>query len=231
MAEEIIKLNNITKTYYMGSNTVNALKSLDLCFEQGDYAAIMGPSGSGKSTLLNILGCLDQPTKGSYHLDGQDVSCLDDYQLSIIRGKKIGFVFQSFNLISQLNILENIEVPMFYQKMPQHQSKERATELARLVGLQERLKHKPFELSGGQQQRVAIARALANDPPIILADEPTGNLDQKSGQEILEILEALNANGKTVIIVTHDGKIASRVKSVVKMIDGRLDSLTNNHRN
>ena len=182
----------------------------------------MGPSGSGKSTLLNMIGCLDRPTSGDYWLGGQNVSLLDDDQLSLIRGARIGFIFQSFNLINQLNVVENIEIPMYYQGCSEHDSAKRAKELATMVGLGERLGHRPSELSGGQQQRAAIARALANDPLIILADEPTGNLDSESGAEILKILIGLHRRGKTLIVVTHDVHIAEDAGRIVEIFDGQI---------
>ncbi|MFI4913244.1 MAG: ABC transporter ATP-binding protein [Sedimentisphaeraceae bacterium JB056] len=216
----VVNFKGITKTYDLGAVKVEVLKGIDLCFYEGEYSAIMGPSGSGKSTLLNILGCLDKPTSGSYYLHDDDVSKLDDDQLSRIRGLRIGFIFQSFNLIPQLNVLENIEVPMFYQGFSEEKSRHRAIELAEMVGLGDRVKHRPFELSGGQQQRVAIARSLANDPLIILADEPTGNLDSGSGNDILDLLDKLHESGKTIIAVTHGQDVASRVQRVVNINDG-----------
>ena len=213
----------MTKTFQIGDVRLDALKNLDLTVNRGEYITIMGPSGSGKSTLLNLLGCLDTPTKGQYFLDGQDIATLEDDLLSKIRGKKIGFIFQSYNLIAQLNIIENIEVPMYYQGMSETLSKERAEELAEIVGLSDRLKHKPSELSGGQQQRVAIARALANDPVVLLADEPTGNLDSKSGYEILEILDNLHEKGKTLIVITHDDRIAKLSERTIHLLDGEID--------
>ena len=191
---------------------------------------LMGPRGSGKSTLLNLIGCLDRPTKGDYILGGQSVSMLDDDDLSMIRGRRIGFVFQSFNLINQLNIVENIQVPMYYQGFTEHESAERARELATMVGLGDRMKHRPSELSGGQQQRAAIARALANDPLIILADEPTGNLDSASGAEILTILYNLHQQGKTLIAVTHDEGIAEGAERVIRLLDGRIQKQEYNKR-
>jgi putative ABC transport system ATP-binding protein len=188
----VVDTRKLCKAYKIGSVQLPVLCDVDLKIEQGQYIAIMGPSGSGKSTLLNVLGCLDRPTGGQYWLGGKDVAQLDDDELSLIRGKHIGFIFQSYNLIGQLNVIENIELPMFYQGFSEEASDEHARELAILVGLGDRLKHRPSELSGGQQQRVAIARALANDPLIILADEPTGNLDSESGDEILNILDRLN---------------------------------------
>jgi len=219
----IISIKNMTKTFQIGDVRLDALKNLDLTINKGKYITIMGPSGSGKSTMLNLLGCLDTPTKGQYFLDGQDIATLEDDLLSKIRGKKIGFIFQSYNLIAQLNIIENIEVPMYYQGMSETLSKERAEELAEIVGLSDRLKHKPSELSGGQQQRVAIARALANDPVVLLADEPTGNLDSKSGYEILEILNNLHEKGKTLIVITHDDRIAKLSERTIHLLDGRID--------
>ena len=226
----IVLMKNMTKTFQIGDVQLDAIKDLNLTINKGEYVTIMGPSGSGKSTMLNLLGCLDTPTKGQYFLDGQDIATLEDDLLSKIRGKKIGFIFQSYNLIAQLNIIENIEVPMYYQGMSEAISKERAEELAALVGLKDRLKHKPSELSGGQQQRVAIARALANDPVVLLADEPTGNLDSKSGNEILEILDNLHEKGKTLIIVTHDDKIAKLSQRTIHLLDGRIDREDNNKR-
>ncbi len=218
----IVALENLCKTYQLGAIELRVLRGLNLRIERGEYVAIMGPSGSGKSTLLNVIGCLDRPTSGDYFLGDQNVATLDDNQLSLIRGARIGFVFQSFNLISQLNVIENIEVPMYYQGWSERESAKRARELAEMVGLGERLLHRPSELSGGQQQRVAIARALANDPLIILADEPTGNLDSESGAEILRILMDLRKQGKTLIIVTHDKDIAADAGRVVELFDGQI---------
>jgi len=220
---EVVKIEKMRKTYVMGEVLLYALRELDLSIEQGQYVAIMGPSGSGKSTLLNLLGCLDRPTSGKYFLNGQDVSSLDDSELSKIRGKEIGFIFQSYNLIAQLNVMENIELPMFYQGFSFAASAERAEELGVMVGLGDRMKHRPFELSGGQQQRVAIARALANDPVVLLADEPTGNLDSASGAEILAILDELHQRNKTLIVVTHDQSIAQRAQRTIHLLDGRID--------
>ncbi len=219
----VVSIENLSRVYQIGSIHLNALREINLQIEKGRYIAIMGPSGSGKSTLLNVLGCLDTPSAGCYKLDGQDVSQLDDDQLSAIRGSRIGFIFQSYNLIAQLNVIENIEVPMYYQGISEHKSVARAKELAELVGLSDRVKHRPFELSGGQQQRVAIARALANDPVVILADEPTGNLDSASGAEILSILDNLHQQGKTLIVVTHDSNISERAQRVIHLLDGRIE--------
>jgi putative ABC transport system ATP-binding protein len=219
----IVAIENLSKIYNLGTLELFALHDLNLNIEQGEYAAIMGPSGSGKSTLLNMLGCLDRPTRGTYRLADEDVSGLDDDELSAIRGARIGFIFQSYNLIAQLNVIENIEVPMFYQGVGEQESERRAHELAEMVGLGDRTKHRPFELSGGEQQRVAIARALANNPVIILADEPTGNLDSESGRGILNILDDLHAQGKTLVVVTHDKNIAKRAQRTIHLLDGQIE--------
>ncbi len=226
----ILVMRQLCKNYLLGSVVLRVLREIDLTINSGEYLAIMGPSGSGKSTLLNMIGCLDRPTSGEYMLGGQNVSELEDDQLSLIRGSRIGFVFQSFNLINQLNVIENIEVPMYYQGYTEEESAERATELATMVGLGDRLRHRPSELSGGQQQRVAIARSLANDPLIILADEPTGNLDSESGAEILGILNDLHGQGKTVIAVTHDEGIASGAERIIRLLDGRIKKQEYNKR-
>jgi putative ABC transport system ATP-binding protein len=226
----ILMMERLCKNYQLGTVELRVLREIDLTITSGEYVAIMGPSGSGKSTLLNMIGCLDRPTSGGYFLGGQNVSELDDDQLSLIRGARIGFVFQSFNLINQLNVIENIEVPMYYQGYTEEESLERAKELAEMVGLGDRFEHRPSELSGGQQQRVAIARSLANDPLIILADEPTGNLDSESGYEILEILHDLHEQGKTLIAVTHDEGIASGAERVIRLLDGRIKKQEYNKR-
>lgn len=226
----IVDIRNLSKVYQLGTFEVSALRDFDLDIEQGQYIAIMGPSGSGKSTLLNVLGCLDTPSSGIYNLAGEDVSSLDDNELSAIRGSRIGFIFQSYNLIAQLNVIENIEVPMYYQGVGEHKSFARAKELAEMVGLGDRLKHRPSELSGGQQQRVAIARSLANDPVIILADEPTGNLDSESGAEILSILDDLHQRGKTLIVVTHDENIAKQAERIIYLLDGRIERQEYSHK-
>ena len=215
-------MERLCKSYQLGAVELKVLRDVAVTIDKGEYVAIMGPSGSGKSTLLNMIGCLDRPTSGDYWLGGQNVSLLDDDQISLIRGSRIGFIFQSFNLISQLNVIENIEVPMFYQGWSERESAERAKELATMVGLGERLKHRPSELSGGQQQRVAIARALANDPLIILADEPTGNLDSESGSDILKILIGLHEQGKTLIVVTHDRGIGTDAGRMIELFDGKI---------
>ncbi|MGC8742818.1 MAG: ABC transporter ATP-binding protein [Verrucomicrobiia bacterium] len=226
--KSIAKLENVKKTYLMGVVTVEALRGISLEINEGEYVSIMGPSGCGKSTLLNLLGCLDRPSSGRYLLGGVDVSQMDDDELSAVRGKRLGFIFQSYNLILQLTVIENIEVPLFYQNIPPEISRLKAIELAKKVGLEHRLHHKPFELSGGQQQRVAIARALVNDPLVILADEPTGNLDSRSGQEILQVFDELHAQGKTIIMVTHDENIAKRAQRTIRLRDGLIESDSRN---
>lgn len=218
----VAELVDLKKAYDLGEVVVHALRGVDLTFEEGDYVAIMGSSGSGKSTLLNILGCLDRPTSGRYVLGGEDVGSLDDDRLSEIRGQHIGFIFQSYNLIQQLTVVENIEVPLYYQGALTPQSRERCLELAEMVGLGSRLEHRPNQLSGGQQQRVAIARSLINDPTIILADEATGNLDSATSAEIMELLAKLNAAGKTIIMVTHEEDIAQHARRRIRMRDGKV---------
>lgn len=220
----IAKVEDVRKTYRMGAVLVEALRGVSMDFNAGDFVSIMGPSGCGKSTLMNLLGCLDRPTTGRYVLGGDNVSELDDDDLSAIRGQRLGFIFQSYNLIQQLTVAENIELPLFYQGWAEDESREVAVELATRVGLGDRLYHKPFELSGGQQQRVAIARALANDPLIILADEPTGNLDSKSGAEILRFFEELHGQGKTLIMVTHSDELAERTHRKIRLRDGVVES-------
>lgn len=224
MAKTIAKLENVKKTYLMGVVTVHALRGVSMEIFEGEYISIMGPSGCGKSTLLNLLGCLDRPSEGRYYLGGIDVSQMDDDELSEVRGKRLGFIFQSYNLIQQLTVVENIEVPLFYQGVPPEISRKKAIEMAKRVGLEHRLHHKPFELSGGQQQRVAIARALVNDPLVLLADEPTGNLDSKSGVEILQIFDDLHKQGKTIIMVTHDENVARRAERTIRLRDGMIES-------
>ncbi|HHT9126235.1 MAG TPA: ABC transporter ATP-binding protein [Candidatus Brocadiia bacterium] len=203
---------------------VHALSNISFVVERGEFIAIMGPSGSGKSTLMHILGCLDRPTSGSYYLDNSDVTALSNKELSIIRNHRIGFVFQSYNLIFQLNVIENVEVPLIYNRMSLNYDSgmDKCLKAIRAVGLNERLRHRPSELSGGEMQRVAIARALVNDPLIILADEPTGNLDSKTGEEIMGILKGLNDEGRTVIVVTHDEKVASHANRTIKLKDGSI---------
>lgn len=220
----IVRLDGVHKVYHMGTQEVHALSGVTLSFPKGSFNAIMGPSGSGKSTMLNLLGCLDRPTRGSYMLNGHDVSLLDDNALSAIRLRELGFIFQSFNLIPQLTVRENIELPLYYLGWEADESERRSRELAELVGLGDRLAHRPTELSGGQQQRVAVARALANDPAVLLADEPTGNLDTATGQQIMELLAELNRRGRTIIMVTHEAHIASYARRRIHMLDGRIES-------
>lgn len=226
----IVVLQQVTKTYHMGESELHALRDIDLEINEGEYVAIMGPSGCGKSTLLNVLGCLDRPTQGAYLLGGRDVSTLNDDDLSDIRGSQLGFIFQSYNLIQQLNVLENIQVPLYYQGRGTAESRSIAHALAERVGLGQRIHHKPMELSGGQQQRVGIARALVNDPLLLLADEPTGNLDSASGVEILGLFDELRANGKTIIMVTHDPDIGHRADRIVRLRDGHIEEDVRNGR-
>ncbi len=221
----VIQFEDVHKVYQMGEEQVNALAGISLSFSAGSFWAIMGPSGSGKSTLLNVLGCLDRVTRGRYVLEGTDVSTLDDDELSELRLRHLGFIFQSFNLIQQLTVQRNIELPLYYLGWDAERSAERAIELAHKVGLETRLNHRPTELSGGQMQRVAIARALANDPRIFLADEPTGNLDSTTGKQILELLAELNEQGKTIIMVTHEPDIARLAHTRLHMLDGHIESI------
>jgi putative ABC transport system ATP-binding protein len=223
---DLVKLEELWKVYAVGPQGVPALRGVDLAIAEGEYAAIMGHSGSGKSTLLNMLGCLDRPTRGRYYLGGEDVSLFSDNELSEVRNRRIGFVFQSFNLISGLSLVQNIEVPLFYQGVPRRQRHVRSREMAELVGLQQRLDHRPQELSGGQQQRVAIARALVNDPLLLLADEPTGNLDTHTSSEILALFDELHERGRTVLMVTHERHVAAHAGRVVQLEDGRVRSDT-----
>ena len=220
----IVRLDDVRKTYQMGPVTVEALRGVSLEIHAGEFLSIMGPSGCGKSTMLNVLGCLDRPTTGRYLLGSEDVSGMEDDSLSAVRGARLGFIFQSYHLIQQLSVVENIEIPLYYQGVSEAEGRERAIALAERVGLGHRLDHKPFELSGGQQQRVAIARSLVNDPLVILADEPTGNLDSKSGAEILQLFDELHQQGKTLILVTHDDEVCRRTKRVLRLRDGRIES-------
>ena len=220
--EAVVGIKDVHKIYQMGETEVRALAGIDLDVHAGEFVAIMGPSGSGKSTLLNVLGCMDRPTKGAYILDGRDVATMTDNELSAVRSEKLGFIFQSFNLIPSLTVLENVEVPLFYAGWGGRKARARSQELATRVGLGDRGGHRPTELSGGQQQRVAIARALANDPSIILADEPTGNLDSKTGEEIMQILQELNEEGRTIIMVTHEDDVAQQARRVVTFRDGLI---------
>ena len=223
---QIVRLEQVVKIYSQpGANVeVHALRGVSLTIRAGEYVAIVGASGSGKSTLMNIVGCLDRLTAGRYWLYGEDVSGLDDDQLSDVRGQRIGFVFQNFNLIQSQTVLENLEVPMFYQGVPAHERRARALHIAERVGLTDRLHHRPSELSGGQQQRVAIARALMNGPVMLLADEPTGNLDSQTGLVILDLLEELNAAGMTIVIVSHDMSVARRCRRIIELKDGLIHS-------
>ncbi|OIO40368.1 hypothetical protein CO154_02525 [Candidatus Pacearchaeota archaeon CG_4_9_14_3_um_filter_31_7] len=218
----IIKLHNVCKDYQMGDSVVKALSNIDLEIHKGDFIAITGPSGSGKSTMMNLVGCLDVPTEGHIFLDSYDITMLQESQLAKIRGKKIGFIFQQFNLMQNLNAKENIMMPMMFQNISSKDRDEKAEQLLRAVELTDREKHKPGEMSGGQQQRVAIARALSNNPEVILADEPTGNLDSKTGEIVMEFLKKLNSEGKTIIIVTHDLNIAKQAKRIIKLRDGAI---------
>ena len=222
MTKTIIKLKNVWKTYKMGEVEVHALRGLDLVVKEGEFLAIQGPSGSGKSTAMNLIGCLDIPTKGKVHLEGQDISELSESDLAQIRGRKIGFIFQQFNLINTLSAMENVMLPMTFQGMDLSKRRERAAELLTMVGLGERLDHKPTELSGGQQQRVAIARSLAVDPDVILGDEPTGNLDSKTGETVMDFLKKLHREGKTIVMVTHDDHLAKEAERIEYLKDGKI---------
>ena len=222
--EPLIKVEDIHKIYNPGENEVRALDGVSLEIQRGEFVAIVGHSGSGKSTLMNMLGCLDTPTSGHYFLEGKDVSSLSDDQLSEIRNKKIGFIFQGFNLIPNLDAVGNVELPLIYRGLGKQRRRRIAVQALTKVGLGRRLKHRPSELSGGQQQRVAVARAIAAQPPIILADEPTGNLDSRSTVEIMNILKELHKNGRTVIVITHDDDIAAQARRVIRIMDGQVES-------
>jgi len=226
----VVELIDVVRVYEMGAVRVYALNGVTLEIEEGAYVAVMGQSGSGKSTMLNLLGCLDRPTSGTYRLAGVEVSEYDDDELSWERNQRLGFVFQAYNLIPHLSVLENIEVPMEYSGISPADARERSRHLAERIGLADRVGHRPMELSGGQQQRVAIARALANDPVVLLADEPTGNLDSATGLEILHLLDELNEAGTTLIVVTHDPQVAARADRVVHMLDGRIERIEENER-
>ncbi len=219
-----LQLHNIGKTYKMLSEDIPALHSIDLSIDKNEYLAIMGPSGSGKSTLMNILGCLDTPTSGDYLLDEENISLLNDDQLAAIRNQKIGFVFQTFNLLPRSNVLQNVELPLVYMGVKTKERKLLAEEAIEKVGLLDRINHKPNELSGGQRQRVAIARALVNKPSVILADEPTGNLDSKTGQEIMDVFRQLHSAGNTIILVTHEPYIANHARRIIRLLDGEIES-------
>lgn len=222
--EPLIVLSDIVKRYPTKGGVVAALDHISLSVEEGEFVSITGQSGSGKSTLMNILGCLDQPTTGEYHLNGTAVSTMKENQLSYWRNHIIGFIFQSFNLLPSLNALENVELPLIYRGLPRRERRRLAQKALTMVGLSERMMHKPFELSGGQQQRVAIARAIAAHPKLILADEPTGNLDSRSGQEIMHILQQLHQSGSTLIVITHDNGVAALAQRCIKIADGRLQN-------
>ena len=220
----LISISNLRKIYSMGEIEVRALDGVDLEVEAGDYLAIMGPSGSGKSTLMNLIGCLDTPTSGEYILNGHAVSRLDDSELALIRNSEIGFVFQTFNLLSRATALANVELPLIYARMPSAKRRQRALEALERVGLADRVKHQPNELSGGQRQRVAVARALVNRPSILLADEPTGNLDSKTSEEIMALFDELNESGNTIVLVTHEEDIADHARRTIRLLDGRVTS-------
>jgi putative ABC transport system ATP-binding protein len=221
-------LQDVVKTYVMGTETVRALDGVTVRVDRNEYVAIMGPSGSGKSTLMNLIGCLDVPTSGTYALEGENVAGMSQAQLSEIRNRRIGFVFQTFNLLPRADLLHNVELPLIYGGVARRERRERAEEALRRVGLADRLKHKPNELSGGQRQRVAIARALVHGPSLVLADEPTGNLDTKTGDEIMEMLDALHASGQTILLVTHEEYIAAHAHRTIRLRDGRVEADTSN---
>ncbi len=224
MMEPVISVRDLAKTYQMGTTEVRALQSVDLDIYPNEFVALMGPSGSGKSTLMNLLGCLDTPTLGEYKLSGEQVSTMDDNDLAVIRNRRIGFVFQTFNLLPRLSALDNVALPLVYAGLSKDERIAKAKDVLATVGLGDRMDHKPNELSGGQRQRVAVARALVNDPAIILADEPTGNLDSKTSQEIMEMFETLHDQGNTIIIVTHEPEIAEHAHRIVKLRDGMIES-------
>ena len=220
----IVHLHRVIKTYAMGDAEVRALAGIDLSIGSGEYVGIMGPSGSGKTTLMDIIGCLSRPTDGTYEFDGRRVDRLDDVALAALRGERIGFVFQTFNLLPRLTALENVELPMLYRRVPRRRRRQRASELLDRVGLASRAAHRPGELSGGERQRVAIARALVNRPSVILADEPTGALDTATGDSIMALIDDLNREGQTVVVVTHDPRIAERMRRIVRLLDGTVES-------
>ena len=222
MPRKILTMEGITKAYRMGEEEQLVLDGIDFTVEEGEFVSILGPSGSGKSTMMNILGCLDTPTGGRYTLAGEDVSRLDEAALSHIRAKEVGFIFQSFQLLPRLSVLENVELPMIYAGVPVRERRRRAQEMLERVGLSEKLRHRPNQLSGGQQQRVAIARAISTDPTILLADEPTGALDQKTGCQVMELFTQLNREGRTIVMITHDTHIAGYAGRIVRLLDGRL---------
>ncbi len=221
---ELIRLHKVSKSYIMGSRELRVLDDVSLTVRDNEYVAIMGPSGSGKTTLMNIIGCLDRATTGSYHLEGDPIDEKNDRELAKIRGEKVGFVFQTFNLLARTSALRNVELPMLYTSGSRRKRKKRALEMLKLIGLGERTKHKPGELSGGERQRVALARALANNPSLLLADEPTGNLDSKTGDEIMRVFAELHEQGNTLIVVTHEQKVAMNAHRIIKLLDGRVIS-------
>ncbi len=230
MQKSIIDFKGISRFFQVGTETVKALLEVDILIQENEFVAIMGPSGSGKSTMMNILGCLDTPTAGTYHLNGQDVSKMTDNELADVRNREIGFIFQTFNLLPRSTALENVTLPLVYAGIGKHDRIDRAEETLKSVGLSDRMKHKPNELSGGQRQRVAVARALVNNPSIVLADEPTGNLDSKTSLEILGLLEEIHRLGNTIIVVTHEEDVAEHAHRIIRMIDGRIasDEINNN---
>lgn len=229
MSDNVIEIRNIIRDFKLGQQTVHVLKGIDLDIKKGEYVAIMGPSGSGKSTLMNLLGCLDTPTSGTYVLNGKDVSQMSEDELAEIRNTEIGFVFQTFNLLPRTTALENVALPMIYAGASKKVRSERASEVLTDVGLADRMDHKPNQLSGGQRQRVAVGRALVNKPSIILADEPTGNLDSKTSLEIMELFDEIHANGNTVIMVTHEEDVAAHAKRIIRLTDGMIDTDTYNN--
>ena len=223
-SHHLIEMHELTRVYQLGPQEIHALSGIDLIVEQGEYVAIMGPSGSGKSTLMNIIGCLDRPAAGKYLLDGTPVEAMNDDELAAIRNKKIGFVFQTFNLLSRTTALQNVELPLVYAKMPRVERQRQAEEALNAVGLSDRMSHQPNELSGGQRQRVAIARALVNRPSLLLADEPTGNLDSQTGREILDLFRDLHRRGNSIIIVTHEDDVAREAKRIIHIRDGKISN-------
>jgi len=225
MSDVLISLESIKKTYVLGEQIVDALKGVDLKIFKGEYIALMGPSGSGKSTLMNIIGCLDTPSAGNYWLNGKEVSQMSDAHLSEVRNTEIGFVFQTFNLLNRLNAIDNVALPLVYAGVPQNERNERAKIVLEKVGLKDRMNHKPNELSGGQRQRVAVARALINNPSLLLADEPTGNLDTKTSYEIMSLFDEIHQSGNTIVLVTHEEDIAKHAKHIVRMRDGEIEKI------